>query len=129
MRKIKCRGYNAKNKKWIYGYYLKTRGKHFICPDEFATGKSWDDYEVDPESVGQFTGLHDKNGKEIFDGDVLKIKEPNGYYSEVEVSFCDKGYWAINHGINERVIAGFVDAKKIEVIGNIYDNPELIKKR
>lgn len=74
MREIKFRGYNAKNKTWIVGCYILNRGAHFVCPDEFADGKSWDDYEVDPETVGQFTGMGDKNGKKIYEGDVFEIE-------------------------------------------------------
>ena len=82
---------------------------------------------IDTNTIGQFTGLHDKNGKEIYEGDILRIKEPSGHSSYSLVSFCNKGYYSIEHGINERVIAGFVNNTIMEVIGNIHDNPELLK--
>jgi len=75
MREIKFRGFNRKNSEWIYGFYLQNRGAHFVCPDEFANGKSWDDYEIEPDTLGQFTGLRDKNGKEIYEGDVVRRKD------------------------------------------------------
>ena len=56
-REIKFRGYNLKNKMWIYGYYLVNRGKHYIVQDK--TAHPFDeasDFEVDPESVGQYIG-------------------------------------------------------------------------
>ena len=71
-RKISFRGYNLKNKKWLYGYYLVNRGKHYIVQDEvvdpFAVPE---DFEVDPESVGQKVGEVD--GVELYEGDVVNI--------------------------------------------------------
>lgn len=72
MRKIKFRGYNLKNKKWLYGYYLVNRGKHYIVQDEVVEPFSEpSDFEVDPESVGQYVG--EVNGVELYEGDVVNV--------------------------------------------------------
>lgn len=70
-RQINFRGYNLKNKKWIYGYYLVNRGEHFIAPDGIQSpGMTWEDFLVDPESVGQYVGLfYDYN---VYEGDIIE---------------------------------------------------------
>lgn len=127
-REIKFRGFNRKNKQWLYGFYLQNRGYHFVCPDEWATGKLWDDYQVEPETVGQFTGLKDKNGKEIYEGDILQLESfghcfvwHNGEHCthELRTQLTDGGFvdklWSLN-------------CDKYEVIGNIIDNPDLLQR-
>ena len=131
MRQIKFRGYNAKNKQWLYGFYLQNRGAHFVCPDEFANGKSWEDYEVDPESVGQYTGLKDANGKEIYEGDVIKLVD--GTWKGV-VTWHTDGYFYIDTSFGEdklttnhrplgEMLKVVIDGERMyfEVTGNIYN--------
>lgn len=70
-RQVKFRGYNLKNKKWLYGYYLVNRGKHYIVQDEVVEPFSEpNDFEVDPESVGQYVGrFYDYN---VYEGDIIE---------------------------------------------------------
>jgi uncharacterized phage protein (TIGR01671 family) len=98
MRKIKFRGYNIKNQRWLYGYYLVNRGKHFVVEDEIcAPDKTWEDFEVDPESVGQYVGTY--MAQELYEGDVVEATETDGYkatykglvvYDEKNCRFCVK---------------------------------------
>lgn len=116
MRTIKFRGFNAKNNKWLYGSHIINRGKHFVAPDEFADGKTWDDYEVETKSIGQFTGLHDANGLDIFEGDKLLSFENSEVFEVVYDAprFCfkdnDFGFRFLNHPEN------------FLVCGNVYDD-------
>lgn len=119
MRDIKFRGYSGYHKKCYYGYYVKIHNKHYIYN---CYGHR---FEVDLNSIMQFTGLHDQNGKEIYDGDIVKINNDvmlvswNDRFS----SFClNKKDWMFSHFFGEAVESG-----DCEVIGNIYENPELIK--
>jgi uncharacterized phage protein (TIGR01671 family) len=118
MRTIKFRGFNAKNSKWMYGSHIINRGKYFVAPDEFADDKTWEDYEVEPETIGQFTGLHDKNGKEIYEGDIIRHKDMVKPYHVI----YDGHQFTPNDGFRSLSYP-----KHWEVIGNIHDNPELLK--
>lgn len=138
-REIKFRGFNRKNNVWLYGFYLQNRGAHFVCPDEFATGKSWDDYEIDPDTRGEFTGRKDKNGKEIYEGDVLMSQfsekpfgvvtwHTDGYFF-IDFSFGEWQYYGNGFVPLGEIMKRKIDGKshQFEVIGNIHDNPELLK--
>lgn len=73
-RQIIFRGYNLRNKKWLYGYYFVNRGQHFICPDGIDINNllaSWEDFVVEEESIGQWTGNKDADGRAIYEGDIL----------------------------------------------------------
>jgi uncharacterized phage protein (TIGR01671 family) len=123
IREIKFRGFNRKNNVWLYGFYLQNRGAHFIVPDEFADGKSWDDYEIDPATLGQYTGLKDRNGREIYEGDILHDHFCNNRY----VVLFDGGSFDVMSTLDKsgNYLSDVVG--DIEIIGNIHDNPELMK--
>jgi len=75
LRTIKFRGFNKKRGIWLYGNYILNRGAHFIAPQEFANGKTWEDYEVVEESIGQFTGMVDDCDTDIYEGDIVAYGE------------------------------------------------------
>lgn len=118
MRTIKFRGYNPKNKKWIYGHYFVNRGQHFIVQDEVAT--TWENYEVKPETIGQYTGMNDKNGTEIYEGDIIRIDFvvlPGVPTTEEVVEWCAAS-------AKFTPIADCGQFVIIEIIGNIHKRKE-----
>lgn len=90
-------------------------------------------YKVDKETLGQYTGLHDKNGKEIYEGDIVRCKK---YIGGNFVDYCiEKGFVEFKDGeFGLHRKQGYYQSLKkfleydyeLEVIGNIYDNPELL---
>lgn len=136
MREIKFRGFNTKNNQWLYGSHILNRGKHFVAPDEFADGKTWKDYEVEPKTIGEFTGLFDEDGREIYEGDIIKIVEEfddeNVYTRNGVVCFVEGIYELQDKNGKHFAYLGWMqndDAiTKLEVVGNIYDNPGLMEK-
>lgn len=130
MREIKFRGFNRKNSEWLYGFYLQNRGAHFVCPDEFADGKSWDDYEIDPDTLGQFTGLQDKNGTDIFEGDIIRWDKDQKLYVVV---FRNGMFYASVEECNPHIYGGFPlwclceEEQHCAIVGNTLDNKNLLK--
>ena len=123
MREILFRGKNVETGKWHYGLYIK-RPNHvgiYPCIQE----ENLDTFLVDENTICQFTGLYDKNNIRIFEGNIIKY-ERNGktiyglvefHRSAFSVEWFDEIYG--------RDFLGYLAG--IEVIGNIFDNPELLK--
>ena len=124
-REIKFRAKRLDNNQWVIGYYLPTQygEKHFIYfALEFLNEHTR--IEIDPKTLGQFTGLKDKNGKEIYEGDVV-FSESNQYYKQDEIVWdCYEMGWDIGKKDSWKLRSPM--SSKTEIIGNIYENPELI---
>lgn len=139
MRDILFRGKRVDNGEWVEGDLLRSRGKCYIHepidPFDYLGELSGfiKMYEVAPETVSEFTGLTDKNGKKIFEGDIVQYQpeyEPVPLCSVV-VYFADKyNYPAFDLAKHDYEANGLQCAHEegcCEVIGNIHDNPELLK--
>ena len=143
MREILFRAKRLNNKEWVYGYYVHQFGAHEIRmkkTDEYDN----EGYHIDPETLGQYTGMTDRNGKKIFEGDILRsflgrtkiisvVKygafRPDFFYECAEgmgYSINKKIYGLFSKDYNNGEEMMFAeDMHLAEVIGNIYDNPEL----
>lgn len=153
MRQIKFRGKRLDNGEWRVGSLLNIEDTYFIIEDDDFSFDYRDEnthfwfnaqeQEVEPNTIGQFTGLYDRNGKEIYEGDIIKhdilctvvydiigIAEAIGVIEWHQTGFIFKVF---ENNINGTGCYFKSDQqteieKTVEVIGNIHDNPELIKK-
>jgi len=128
MREIKFRGISKETKKWIYGWLVKAGEDYFILDKnsdkDFFSFDSLNAHTsgiVIPKSIGQFTGLKDKNGKEIYEGDIVEIRfqmntDDKPEFEQVVIEDIRK------------LPQMFGSSREPKVIGNIYENPELLEK-
>ena len=155
MREILFRGKNIYND-WIYGYLCQHRGEpvmdnngmvlegsdYYIrdWAEKIDTGFYGCNYRVDPSTIGQYTGLTDKNGRKIFEGDIIHVN----YTISVPVG-AGPLLCIVKHSIDYKSVVAFDNCRfflkkqngeifemhlvpgEIEVIGNIHDNPELLE--
>lgn len=145
MREILFRGKRVDNKEWVYGFYSNAKGEngrfHYI-QDENSFVK------VDPSTVGQYTGITDKNDKKIFEGDIVaftfhsdlaehaRLEERPEITENHVILFHDGSFWMKRivvpdsltvHLYGGRIMLESLWKNRIEVIGNIHDNPDLLK--
>lgn len=156
MREILFRGKRCHTGEWIEGYVYRVIEKQktpfLMVKDMHAIT-----YEVDAETIGQYTGLEDKNGQRIFEGDIVKcshtIHNPEedqhvprrayDFHEEKSLLFGFstyvylrnyevrnvKGIWVLRNGCDgHNLTESYIHWHNIEVIGNIHDNPELLKE-
>lgn len=126
MREIEFRAKRIDNGEWVYGSLVVETYPDFCCyyirtKDEEDWTSRYMDVPVDKETVGQYTGLEDKNGKKIFEGDIVSSNRSGGRVVEYNDEY---GIW---EPFGDNDLWSF-EPFNMEVVGTIYDNPELIKK-
>lgn len=117
---------------WVEGYYRLDVSGGKLCHYIFNCPMEW---EIDPNTLGQFTGLHDKNGKEIYEGDIVRGNCGNGEVRHL-ISFYDMIASFVAEILPDKDINDYCTLSQIwilkynkEVIGNIHDNPELLNNK
>lgn len=121
MREIKFRGMDIVNNKWLYGnleipLINQSKSKHFIIGYSYG---QYQKHEVDPKTIGQYTGLKDCNGKEIFENDIVLVCESEDFKWKHQVEYRSGCFM-----VDENALGAIHSFCK--VIGNIYENPEMI---
>lgn len=130
MREIKFRGKSGVTGEWLYGDLIRTvNGDFAIIPPFNGGGCRAVEYEVKEETIGQFAGLHDMYGEDIYEGDILRLKKEDCL---VVVGFNDaKGLFGIRfsfeYRIGEKPLGWWLTNHDFELVGNRFDNPELLK--
>ena len=119
MREIKFRGRAVYEKVWVYGDLRHAGEKLIYILDKTEFGM---ENKVDPDTVGQFTGLRDADGREIYEGDVVRVDDwssPSFIRWDDDTASFVVDRWAVN--------LAHVCYRK--VIGNVYDSPELLERK
>jgi uncharacterized phage protein (TIGR01671 family) len=141
MWEIEFRGKRKDNGEWVCGYYVKADSTHYIFTGRIGLSQvtlahclmyeDFERYEVIYETVGQYTGLKDKNGMRIFEGDIVKafyFLKNQHYVGVIEYSDEMSAYILGKHKHPHIAPMASFGIPDTEVIGNIHDNPELLEK-
>ena len=128
MREILFRGKRKDTGEWVEGHLHKMDGygtgytEYGIQVQVISTSRPWS-VLVLPETVGQYTGLTDKNGTKIFEGDIVNIEYPDTFVMDATIAYVGVSFYGdTDNDLWE--LDGYVS---LEVIGNIHDKPELLK--
>ena len=135
MREILFKAKRIDNGEWVEGYVVHKRGLYFIYDIVNSESCRQNNYEIDQETLCQFTGLCDKNGNKIWENDILKTRSDE--YAQVKFGFYNTGFAIGNY--NQGFYAAFSEdsyyrhelgfwCKKAYVRGNIFDNKELLQE-
>lgn len=129
MREILFRGKRIDNGEWEYGL------PSYDDDGNVEEIQVWDEedvnfYPVDPETICQYTGLTDKNGKKIWEGDILEGHLDDKFPEDVtreKVIWHENGLKTEEPGCDDKEYLDEFDAENFEVVGNVFDNPELLE--
>lgn len=127
-REIKFRGKDVDTNQWVYGSLMVYK-KHYptiTWVDDIGPVEKKHTCVVYPDSVGEYTGLRDKNSKEIYEGDIVLQQGYNGKKMPMVVKFGNGAFIVGYHKGSSTRKTPMLVSSKCEVIGNIFDNPELI---
>lgn len=135
-RTIKFRGKRLDNGEWVYGDLEYNRAKNIARIHTYdEDGEYLIQHSVDPATVGQFTGLLDKNGKEIYEGDILLLNT-TGLREHCIVEWnSEKAGWCISLKVagkwtlGVRALGAWMNEADFRIQGNRFDNPELLNEK
>ena len=129
MREILFRGKRIDNGQWVYGFLWVNRT--VTRETVYITDVMGEMFQVHPETVGQYTGLKDKNGQRIFEGDIHEYGGRHftvkfGYYTDDDTNVEMYGWYFDSNSLEEQGSLGVDSEKYVNIIGNLHDNQELM---